>query len=70
MKYIYQFIYIAFYGFLNTNADKTIHSTIGYNTTQAHGMTIQYSTTHYNVTRHNTIRYSDNCYTLLLDIDD
>ena len=56
MKYIYQFIYIicscAFYGFLNTNADKTIQSTIGYNTTQTHGMTAQYNALHRNMAQH------------------
>ena len=56
MKYIDQFIYIicscTFYGFLDTNTDKTIHSTIGYNTTQTHGMTVQYNALHRNMAQH------------------
>ena len=58
MKYIYQYIYIicscAFYGFLNTNTDKTIHSIvqIGYNTTQTQGMTVQYNALHRNMAQH------------------
>ena len=54
MKYIYQFIYIiCSCAFLDSyNTDKTIHSTIGYNTTQTHGMTVQYNALHLNMAQH------------------